>query len=217
MTRPGTPAGTSPSTPVERISEPPHHHHLSNLLHRAHLYNSSHFHHRASSSCHRMEIGIPHMHLAFGVFKSQIYLNPEAHVWHDPRTDGISCHSDSQILARSFSSNVNLPPCVFNHGMRFADMLGELFDPVILLETRPERRHQRVWTPKFHSLTSVTVFLEWIKSVWTDNDDVGRSASAGAEGEEGEEEDPDRVHHVDRGAILNLMNFRVERRLGIAS
>ncbi|KAJ3863450.1 hypothetical protein EV359DRAFT_64789 [Lentinula novae-zelandiae] len=77
--------------------------------------------------------------------------------------------------------------------MRFADILGELFDPVILLETRPERRHHRVWTPTFHSLTSVTVFLEWIKSVWTDNDNVGRSASAGAEGEEGEEEDPDRV------------------------
>ncbi|KAJ3872657.1 hypothetical protein F5051DRAFT_444987 [Lentinula edodes] len=160
---------------------------------------------------HRMEIDIPHMLLMFGVFESQRYLNPEAH-----------------DLPPRFSSDVNPPPYVFNHGslmllletyhlMRFANMLGELFDPVIRLETLPERRHPRIWTPNFHSLTNVTVFLEWIKSVWTDNDNVSRSASAGAEGEEGEEEDPDRVHHFDRGAILNLMNFWVERRLGIAS
>ncbi|KAJ3887443.1 hypothetical protein GG344DRAFT_68810 [Lentinula edodes] len=77
-------------------------------------------------------------------------------------------------------------------------ILGELLDHVIRLETRPERRHRRVWTPKFYSLTSVTVFLEWIKGFWTENDNVGRSASAGAEGEEEEEEDPDRVQHVDR-------------------
>ncbi|KAJ3877319.1 hypothetical protein F5051DRAFT_408806 [Lentinula edodes] len=311
-TRPGTPAGTSPSTPVERHSEPPHHHHLSNLLHRAHLHNSNRFHHRASSSYGNRHTS----HAPVGVFESQRYLDLEAHVWHDPRTeshttqthnllqesctplleqcqsataclqswfagaaarDGTSWRLAKGILSSALLStaaqierrenakqlewekrvseirivrekleeelirfrtvarmNVVKPYTdaldpvdspisaedsnhwnyeynqlpshryLFNcyvyqyHLMRFADMLGELLDHVIRLETRPERRHRRVWTPKFHNLASVTVFLEWIKGVWTDNDNVGRSASSGAEGEEGEEEDPDRVQHVDR-------------------
>ncbi|KAJ3712475.1 hypothetical protein C8R42DRAFT_647619 [Lentinula raphanica] len=78
------------------------------------------------------------------------------------------------------------------------DMLRELLDHVIRLETQPECCHRRVWTSKIHNVVSVALFLEWIKGVWSDSDNVGRSASTGAEGEEGEEEDPDLVQHVDR-------------------
>ncbi|KAF5391062.1 hypothetical protein D9757_003093 [Collybiopsis confluens] len=77
------------------------------------------------------------------------------------------------------------------HLMRYADMLGELLDHVIRLETRPERRHRRFWMP----LKSVRVFLKWITDVWAFHDGVGRSTGFG-EGQ-GEEEDPDRVQHVD--------------------
>ncbi|KAJ3784989.1 hypothetical protein GGU10DRAFT_293088 [Lentinula aff. detonsa] len=310
-TRPGTPAGTAPSTPVEKHSEPPHHHHLSNLLHRAHLHNSSRHHHRASSSYGHRHTS----HAPVGVFESQRYLDLEAHVWHDPRTeshttqthnllqesctplleqcqsatgclqswfagaasrDGASWKLAKAILSSAlfstaakterrekakqfqweervaeirnvrqkleeelalfrrvarlnvvklytdaldpldspsaddsylWSYDYNQLPShryLFNcyvyqyHLMRFADMLGELLDHVIRLETRPERRHRRVWTPKLHSLASIALFLQWIKGVWTYSDNVGRSASSGYEGEEGEEEDPDRVQHVDR-------------------
>ncbi|KIK64040.1 hypothetical protein GYMLUDRAFT_40270 [Collybiopsis luxurians FD-317 M1] len=75
------------------------------------------------------------------------------------------------------------------HLMRFADMLSELLDHVLRLETRPERRHRRIWMP----FQSVRVFLKWITSVWAYHDGVGRSMGIG----EGEEEDPDRVQHVD--------------------
>ncbi|KAJ3845763.1 hypothetical protein EV368DRAFT_90137 [Lentinula lateritia] len=91
MRRPGTPAGTSPSTPVERHSEPPHHHHLSNLLHRAHLHNSSRFHHRASplyGNRHTSHAPVGFLLIFLGgVFESQRYLDLEARVWHDPRTE----------------------------------------------------------------------------------------------------------------------------------
>ncbi|KAJ3862063.1 hypothetical protein EV359DRAFT_45947 [Lentinula novae-zelandiae] len=236
-TRPGTPAGTSPSTPVERHSEPPHHHHLSNLLHRAHLHNSNRFHHRASSSYGNRHTS----HAPVGVFESQRYLDLEAHVWHDPRTESHTtqthnllqesctplleqCQSATACLQSWFAGaaardgttaaqierrenakqlewekrvseirsvrekleeelirfrtvarmNVVKPYTdaldpynqlpshryLFNcyvyqyHLMRFADILGELLDHVIRLETRPERRHRRVWTPKFHNLAS---------------------------------------------------------------
>ncbi|KAJ3712876.1 hypothetical protein C8R42DRAFT_727627 [Lentinula raphanica] len=310
-TRPGTPAGTTPSTPVEKHSDPPHHHHLSNLLHRAHLHHSGR-HHRASSSYGHRHTA----HAPVGVFESQRYLDLEAHVWHDPRTESHTTQTHSLLqesctplleqcqtatgclqtwfsgaaardgaswkLAKSiftsallnskakferreqakrlqweervseirnvrrnleeelnrfrqetrlnvvkpytdaldpldsptgtdesnlWSYDYNQIPShryLFNcyvyqyHLMRFADMLGELLDHVIRLETRPERRHRRVWTPKIQSLVSFALFLEWIKGVWSDSDNVGRSASTGAEGEEGEEEDPDRVQHVDR-------------------
>ncbi|KAJ3758691.1 hypothetical protein EV360DRAFT_43339 [Lentinula raphanica] len=259
-TRPGTPAGTTPSTPVEKHSDPPHHHHLSNLLHRAHLHHSGRHHHRASSSY-------------VGVFESQRYLDLEAHVWHDPRTESHTTQTHSLLqesctplleqcqtatgclqtwfsgaaardgakakikrweqakrfqweehISRIWNEELNrfrqetrlnvvkpymdaLDPLdsptgidesnlwsydynqlpshryLFNcyvyqyHLMRFADMLGELLDHVIRLETRPERRHRRVWTPKIQSLVSF-------------------AASTGAEGEEGEEEDPDLVQHM---------------------
>lgn len=45
---------------------------------------------------------------------------------------------------------------------------------------------------------------------------VGRSASAGAAGEEGEEEDPDRVQHVncDRGSDIEFDELSGETRVG---
>ncbi|KAJ3848690.1 hypothetical protein EV368DRAFT_86341 [Lentinula lateritia] len=253
MRRPGSPVGTSPSTPVERHSEPPHHHHLSNLLHRAHLHNSSRFHHRVSLSygnrhtshapgvwCHTTQTykflqesctplleqrrsatvclqswfaGVASRDGAFwrlarGIISSTL-LSTAAETerrekakqlqW-EKRVSEIRCIHEKleEVLldspvgtedSNNWNHEYNQLPShryLFNcyvyqyHLMQFANMLGELFDPVIRWETRPERRHQRT------------------KSVWTDNDNVCRSASAGAEGEEGEEEDPDRVHHVDR-------------------
>ncbi|KAJ3925204.1 MAG: hypothetical protein NXY57DRAFT_968188 [Lentinula lateritia] len=93
---PVTPAGTSHSTPAERHSEPLHHHHLSNILHRAHLHNSSRFHHRASSSYGNRHTS----HAPVRVSKSQTFLDLEAH-----------------DLPPRFSSSVNPPPYVFNHGL----------------------------------------------------------------------------------------------------
>jgi hypothetical protein len=84
------------------------------------------------------------------------------------------------------------------HLMRFASMLGDLLDHIILLESRPERRHRRVWTPLVQS-HSIKAFFHWIKSAWTTSDGVDHCISSGGEGHDGDEEDPDRVQHVDRG------------------
>jgi hypothetical protein len=80
-TRPGTPL--SPSTPIERHQESPHHHHLSSLLHLSHLHHhSNRSHHRFSSHGHHHASPAP-----VGVFESQRYLDLEAHLWHDPKTE----------------------------------------------------------------------------------------------------------------------------------
>ncbi|KAE9392227.1 hypothetical protein BT96DRAFT_924850 [Gymnopus androsaceus JB14] len=298
-TRPGTPL--SPSSPVERHQELPHQHHLSNLLHIALHHHSNRSHNRFSSHGSHHVVASP-----VGVFESQRYLDLEAHVWHDPKTEGhttqthfllkescvplleqcqlaVGClHSwfasagsrdgaswklgwtsltsfvntkaknerrkkEKQIkweervseirnvraklleeldqfrrvrrlnVVKPYTDVFEREPSadadagdygldqipshryLFNcyvyqyHVMRFAELLGDLLDHINRLETRPERRHRRVWTPKMQS-RMISDFFRWIKGVWTYREGVGPSAG---EGIEGEEEDPDTIQHVD--------------------
>ncbi|KAJ3887529.1 hypothetical protein GG344DRAFT_80639 [Lentinula edodes] len=189
-------ANVFPSHLQRRDPEPPHHHHLSNLLHRAHLHNSSRFHHRASSSYGNRHTS----HAPVSVSESQTFLDLEAHV-----------------LPPRFSSSVNPPPYVFNHGLL-----------MLLLETENSSIPLSAWKPDLNVAISVfgrQSFIVLQVSLYSWNGsrvsgrttiNVGRNASAGAAGEEGEEEDPDRVQHVncDRGSDIEFDELSGETRVG---
>ncbi|KAJ3913174.1 hypothetical protein F5877DRAFT_84048 [Lentinula edodes] len=192
---PVTPARTSHSTPVERHSEPPHHHHLSNILHRAHLHNSSRFHHRASSSYGNRHTS----HAPVSVSESQTFLDLEG--------------SSTPLLEQCQSATVCLQSW-------FADVASGDVPPYAICEY--------AWKPDLNVAISVfgrQSFIVLQVSLYSWNGsrvsgrttiNVGRSASAGAAGEEGEEEDPDRVQHVncDRGSDIEFDELSGETRVG---
>ncbi|KAH7872226.1 uncharacterized protein C8R40DRAFT_1173964 [Lentinula edodes] len=212
---PVTPARTSHSTPVERHSEPPHHHHLSNILHRAHLHNSSRFHHRASSSYGNR----PTSHAPVSVSESQIFLDLEG--------SSTPLLEQCQSATRGESS-----PILSTATQTERREKAKQSCRTTLCDLRICQENSSIplsaWKPDLNVAISVfgrQSFIVLQVSLYSWNGsrvsgrttiNVGRSASAGAAGEEGEEEDPDRVQHVncDRGSDIEFDELSGETRVG---